>query len=201
VSSAISSDATIIQRVNVSMVSLKWGEVLSTLLPGVVVLFALAPHERWLNERLGNLDGISLAGGLSLLILAALAGGVLEAITRISWERFLRRCCRPSVDVLGSLSSTNLELYERGVQSSYKYVTFYANLAWATTIFLFSRFILSSPNAVWIVILIAVIAILLWASYIQWTYFINYQNKVFGRSVNAGQRSTTGNGGDLPAGH
>jgi hypothetical protein len=32
----------------------------------------------------------------------------------------------------------------------------------------------------WDVLLLGVIGILLRASYVQWTYFVNYQNKVFG---------------------
>jgi hypothetical protein len=199
---AISDGVTIIQRVNVSMVSLKWGEVLSTLLPGTVVLYAISPHIEWLDQRLGNLDSLQIGGGLALLIMAALAGGALEAITRISWEKYLVKCCRPSVDVLSRLDSTNLELYERGVQSSYKYVTFYANLAWATVIFLFSRYIIASRQILWAVLLIVLIVILLRASYVQWTYFVNYQDKVFKpRSDDAGRRSAARDESTLTQGH
>lgn len=174
------------------MVSLKWGDVLSTLLPGVVVLLALAPHIQWLNARVNDANSVTAA--LTLLTLAALSGGILEAITRISWERWLCLQCNSKANVLTKLDSSNLELYERGVQSSYKYVTFYANLAWAVAIFLVSQIIIN-PGSLWVALLLLVIGVLLRASYLQWTYFVNYQDKVFGQkgSVDAGQRPAPGN--------
>jgi hypothetical protein len=173
---------TINHRVNVSMVPLKWSDVLSTLLPGAVALYAIAPVFPSLRDRLRNLDGAGTATGLMLLIAAALAGGVLEAITRIAWEPLwlVRRCAPP--DALANLESANLDLYERGVQSSYKYVTFYANFAWATVLLLISRLVYSQgwccPATF---ILILTICILLRASHVQWTYYVNYQKKIFAR--------------------
>src|SRR5690348_5203361 len=43
------------QRVNVSMVSLKWGDVLSMLLPGAVALYAIAPYFPQLQERINEI--------------------------------------------------------------------------------------------------------------------------------------------------
>jgi len=164
------------------MVSLKWSDVLSTLLPGTVALFAVAPYFPSLRDRINNLDKIGVAGGFALLIGAALAGGILEAFTRLTWERFwLVRRCRPT-DILSNLTAQNVELYERGVQNSYKYVTFYANFAWATILLLLRRLHLGAHIcSTGTFILVAVIAILLLASHVQWTYYVNYQNKVFGR--------------------
>jgi hypothetical protein len=162
------------------MVSLKWGDVLSTLLPGTVALFAVAPYFPLLNDRINNLDNIGVAGGFALLIASALAGGFLEAFTRITWERFvLVRLCRPR-DILSNLNAENIDLYERGVQGSYKYATFYANFAWATILLLFTRIdhgaaICSVATA----LLAGMVVILLLASYVQWTYYVNYQTKVF----------------------
>jgi hypothetical protein len=174
------NQGTVFLRMNVSMVSLKWGDVLSTLLPGTVALFAVAPYFPSLNERIHNLDRIGVAGGFALLIASALAGGFLEALTRLTWERFvLVRLCPPK-DILSNLNAENMDLYERGVQGSYKYATFYANFAWATILLLYARLdhgaaICSVPTS----LLAGMILMLLLASYVQWTYYVNYQTKVF----------------------
>lgn len=165
--------------VNVSMVSLKWGDVLSSLLPGALVIFALSQHVDLLGTQIRALENITLATGFALLIFSALAGGVLEAITRITWERWLVSWHTTEFDVLKRLTSDNIVLYERGVQSSYKWVTFYSNFAWAVLV-LFVSLLIKFPVALWwSALLVAIFSILLRASYIQWTYFVNYQNKVF----------------------
>lgn len=185
------------------MVSLKWGDVLSMLLPGTVALFAVAPYFPSLNDRINNLDKVGIAGGFALLIASALAGGFLEALTRLTWERFvLVRLCRPK-DILGNLNAENIDLYERGVQGSYKYATFYANFAWATILLLYSR--LDHGAAIYSVassLLAGMVLILLLASYVQWTYYVNYQTKVFKEkgAQDVGQRSTTGNEGKISEG-
>ena len=185
-------------RVNVSMVSLKWGDVLSMLLPGAVALFAISPYFPLLDERIRKMDqaGTGTALALALLIAAALAGGILEALTRITWEKFwlVRRC--PSKDVLPHLRADNIELYERGVQGSYKWVTFYANFAWAMILLLISR-LQHVPNRCSFANLIIVLSILvlLFASHVQWTYYVNYQTKVIRpkEHSNAEERSAGGN--------
>ena len=63
------------------MVSLKWGDVLSTLLPGSVALFAIARYFPLLHEQMLHLNDIEIGSGLALLIAAALVGGLLEAVT------------------------------------------------------------------------------------------------------------------------
>jgi hypothetical protein len=128
-------------------------------------------------------------------MVAALTGGVLEAITRIFWERFwLLPHCKPP-DVLPRLGEKNLDLYERGVESSYKYVTFYANFAWALIVLILSRLHSGDKPCSAVVWLLAITAIvLLRASHVQWTYFVNYLNKVFiERSGHADKRPPTGN--------
>jgi len=168
-------------KVTLSTLSLKWGDVLSGFLPGAVALFALMPYFSLLSDWMQKLDKIG--PGLALVIVAVLSGGVLEAITRIAWEKFLVWRCKPP-DSLSNLNQENIDLYERGVQGSYKYVTFYANFAWAIALVLLSRVqqrpaaALSISNA----ILALTIPILLRASYVQWTYYVNYQKKLFERS-------------------
>jgi hypothetical protein len=165
------------------MLSLKWGDVLSTLLPGAVALFAVAPFFPTLQRRIDQIDALSTLSGIMLLIGAALAGGVLEAFTRIAWEPFwLMRRCKPS-DALSGLTADNLELYERGVQSSYKYATFYANFAWATILLLASHLYRQGDLfSIGSALLTLAIGILLTASHIQWKYFVNYQKKVFNKA-------------------
>jgi len=194
------------QRVNVSMLSLKWGDVLSMLLPGAVALYAIAPYFPLLQQRINEIfeqTGPSAPGTaftLTLLIAAALIGGILEGITRILWEPFwLTRYCKPK-DVLQHLDASNLDLYERGVQSSYKWVTFYANFAWSSILLLISHTqqtdkLCASSN----VFLLIAIAVLLRASHLQWTYYVNYQSKVIrAKEVrNADERSTTRNESDI----
>jgi hypothetical protein len=90
------------------MLSLKWGDVLSTLLPGAVALLAVAPYFPSLASRMENIDKAEPAVGLVLVIAATLAGGVLEAFTRITWEPFwLMRRCKPLGEALSNLSPEN----------------------------------------------------------------------------------------------
>jgi hypothetical protein len=182
-------------RVNVSMVSLKWGDALSTLLPGALALFALAGFFPSLDARIHNVEQIGTTLGIVLLMAAALTGGILEAITRVIWERYwLIPHCKPP-NALKNLRSENLDLYERGVQSSYKYVTFYANFAWATGLLILSRLYKGNkPCSATLWLLVIVTMVLLRASHVQWTYFVNYLNQVFGeRSAHAEERPATGN--------
>ena len=163
------------------MVSLRAGDVLSTILPGAVVVFAIAPFSSTLTDWLNH---ITQAGpGIALLVATALMGGLLEAWTRISWERYvLNRWCK-SPSVLHTLreSQLHLDLYERGVQSSYKYVTFYANFAWAVLVLASARLAggVWQPCSAKVGATAASFIVLLVASYIQWTYFVNYLEKVF----------------------
>jgi hypothetical protein len=168
-------------EVKVSMVSLKWGDALSTLLPGALALLAISSWLPSLADLFKNMASVGVAEGFALLIAAALLGGVLEALTRISWEKFLV-WKHPPCDALSRLSNENLPLYERGVQSSYKYVTFYANSAWAVILLLSAKlhddFKFYWPLAL---LLLVIVMILFRASYVQWVYYVNYQKKVFGR--------------------
>ena len=124
--------------------------------------------------------GIGL--GMALLMASAVAGGFLEALTRISWEKLLLALHRSDVDPLPLLQENQqyAELYERGVQSSYKWVTFHANMACALILVLMSRLHVESAQISVITVgLVMAIGVLLTASYVQWTYYVNYQNKIF----------------------
>jgi hypothetical protein len=178
-------------RVNVSMLSLKWGDVLSTLLPGALVVLAVAPYVPLLQGWFLQLDKVG--PGVALLMASVLAGEILGALTRIFWERLFLVRRHPSKNVLPFLCAQNLDLYERGIQGSYKYVTFYANFAWAVTVFLVVH-LSENPKQIGILLLVFLVGLLLRASFVQWTYFVNYQTQVFGpRSNDVGQRSAAGN--------
>lgn len=180
------------------MVSLKWGDVLSAILPGAVAVFAAAPWFPPLWKLVDGINDAQLTTGVAFLFAAAIAGGILEGVTRVSWEKWLQTKKAYPKGVLKRLTPENLPLYERSVQSSYKYVTFYANLAWAT-ILAGITFALKSPNRGWLLgaILLVVIGVLLRASYVQWCYFVNYQTQVFGPGDdNATERSARGNQSD-----
>jgi hypothetical protein len=167
------------QRIQVSMVSLKWGDALSILLPGAVALYAASVYFPLLRAIFHEPSKIDAGTGVVLLIAAALAGGILEAITRIWWEPYwlVRRC--PSSGALSQLTAENIELYERGVQNSYKYATFYANFAWALVFLSFTRATHDQMFSVGTLMLIGATLILLRASYVQWTYYVNYMKTVF----------------------
>src|SRR5437899_1548314 len=99
------------QKVNVSMLSLKWSTVISILLPGALALFAVAGFIPLLNERIHNIEGVGTIFGIALLMASVLFGEVLGAFTRVVWERYwLLPHCKPP-DALSRLRSDNLELY------------------------------------------------------------------------------------------
>ena len=191
------------QRVNVSMVSLKWSDVLSILLPGVVALFAISPYFPALYERVQRIDQATPTFGVVLLIGAAIAGGVLGAVTRIAWEPFwlVRRCSVPA-KVMHRVKE-NKDLYERLVENSYKYVTFYANLAWATSILFVTRIHQgTSWRSASSLILVVTIIILVLASDLQWRYYVKSMNQFYPEedTAHARQRTPSGDSGSIHKG-
>ena len=167
------------------MVPLKWGDALSLILPGAIAVIGLQayvpPLKTWV-EAIPTAGSALLVGG-ALLMAAAVAGGILEAFTRIGWERYcLVKLCPSPPGILEALNQNPalLDLYERGVQSSYKFVTAHANTAWALLTALMGRIdrgapICSTTNA----LILSTVVLLLVASYVQWTYFVSYQKRVF----------------------
>ena len=160
-------------KVDVSMVSLKLGDVLSILLPGVLALFAISPYYPTLYQQILRIDQATPTFGVVLLIGAAIAGGVLGAFTRIVWEPlWLVRRHRVPPEVMRRVKD-NKDLYERLVENSYKYVTFYANLAWATLILIVVRTQRGIPfRSVGTLILLPTAIILILASHLQWSYYV-----------------------------
>ena len=170
--------------------------------PGALALFALAGFFPSLDARIHNIEQIGTAFGFVLLMAAALTGELLGVFTRVVWERYwLIPHCKP-IDALKNLRAENLDLYERGVQSSYKYVTFYSNFAWAIGLLILSRLHKGDRPCSAIIWLLAIATVvLLRGSHVQWTYFVNYLGKVFGeRSTDAKERPTTGDDSQIHEG-
>ena len=188
------------------MLPLKWGDALSMILPGAVALVGLREYisglDVWMSRigADGQVTSAALLVGVALLMVATVVGGILEAFTRVGWEKHLlvKKCPLPR----GALRSLRekpgrIALYERGVQSSYKWVTAHANTAWALSIVLIAR-LHNGPDRCSVInaVLLLVVALLLYASYVQWTYFVNYQTQVFtesGEESNAEERSAARN--------
>jgi hypothetical protein len=178
------------------MVSLEWSNVLSTLLPGALALFALVGFSPRLYARILDFEHVGTVMGFALLMAAVLIGELLGVFTRLVWERYwLIPHCNPP-DALKSLRAENLDLYDRGVKNNYKYATFYANFAWATILLIASRFRQGDKACsavIWFLMIATVI--LLRGSHVQWTYFVNYLRKVFAeRNDDARQRPASGDG-------
>ena len=169
------------------MVPLKWGDALSMVLPGAIALFGVRAYipilDSWLHAITTPSSSNAFLLGGALLMSAAVAGGVLEAFTRIGWERlFLVKSCPPPRGVLEALNENPglVDLYERGVQSSYKWVTAHANTAWALLMVVAGRVV--QGETMWSsthTLILSSVPVLLLASYVQWTYFVNYQERVF----------------------
>ena len=165
------------------MVTLKWGDALSLLLPGVLALFALSLFVLTPERSVKWFGDLSPTAGAGLVVVAAVLGGVLEGVTRIGWDRYV---LPPPPNVLPVLrADNNLDLYERGVQNSYKWATFYANSA--TAIVLIGVGLLVNHWLYSAIASFGVAVLMFCASYTQWSYFCNYLQQVFvdGRSGNA----------------
>ena len=167
-------------KVDLSMVSLKWGDFLSMLLPGTVVMFALKYWIPGLQDRAQHLGEVKLTEGVIFLIASALLGGILEGLTRVTWEKYWLIKRHPLPRVWNKLTPENFGLYENGVQGSYKYATFYANFGFAAIFLLVS---LWHAGTTWCslitFVLLFIIGLLFRASHVQWTYFAAYERDVF----------------------
>lgn len=182
-------------KVNLSMVSVKWGDVLSAILPGSVLVLAIAPWFPDFWKLVADINQAQLSTGVAFLFAAAIGGGILDGFTRITWEQFwLCKRMRPPKDTLDNVTPENLPLYEMVVQSSYKYAMFYANLAWACLALAVTYPLKFPLHRFTVPLLLVVLAgMLLRASHIQWKYYVGHVSSLFSRSRNAAKPSTDRN--------
>ena len=89
-------------------------------LPGAVLLLGVGLYVPELQEWIERIPSATFGQGLALLVAAVLAGGVLEAVTRVCWEPELIRLKSPTPDALSLLltgGEHTLNPYERGGRS------------------------------------------------------------------------------------
>lgn len=171
-------------RTNMSALSLKWGDALSMVLPGMVALLAVGPYTPTLNSWLLGLPEAGLGVVAALVVAATAIGGILEAITRVLWVHIFNIRRTVGVDALALLGKNPelLDLYERGVQVTYKWTTFYTNMGTAVLLVSLSRFHHGPDRLTFVnVALLTVTVVLFRAAWVQWTIHVNYIEKVFGR--------------------
>ena len=169
---------------------LSWGDFIALVLPGAVVLLSLQQFIPTINKLLQDPNAIKVPGGLFLLAAAALAGGILEAIRRVVIDELLvnrLRSFRPVPNdaersMFYYLTSQTITVFNNAVDSSYKYYSFYANLALALLLTVLARWV-TKPR--WFdLVLIAAAAGLFGAAFIQYRYF-----KTFVRDFTARQKT------------
>ncbi len=122
------------------MVTLSWGNLLALILPGMVVLAGFEHLSPRIATLLASPNAITVPAGTLLLLLAALCGGVLEGARLVSLDWLLARqfVWPPIYEHLGP---ENLAVFEAGVENSYRYYGFYANLAGAVVFLLIAKYI------------------------------------------------------------
>jgi hypothetical protein len=123
------------------MITLAWGNVLSILLPGIVAVLALRHLDPTIGALLAHPDKLGAGAGASILFLAALCGGVLEAVSRVVFDTWVpalwQRTPAPSDGSPGPRSvyeyvtPENQAVFQAAVENSYKYANFYGNLSMA----------------------------------------------------------------------
>lgn len=160
------------------MVRLSWGNVLAIILPGAVGLVGLQYQVALVSDLLSNLGHLTLSGGFSLLLMAAILGGVIDGIRRLLVDegmlsRFntVRNNLPPAEDsFFYCLDEKWLPVFNTGIDESYRYFCFYSNLSIAILLWVGSR-LLVYPVGKADAALIIVALILAGAGYVQYSYF------------------------------
>lgn len=143
------------------MITVAWGNFLSIVLPGVLVLFAIRRFSPALDGIVGQPATINTQTGVFLLIVATLAGGVVDGMRRVAFEAipmWWRRAHAPSTvderpNRYASLTPSNQGLFDMLVEQSWRYYTFYGNLFWAVAILLGARLTACTWNSLDLVLL------------------------------------------------
>jgi hypothetical protein len=103
-----------------------WGNLLALLLPGIVFILGVSGMQPQLRDLAEHPDKLSAALVTVLLMCAALVGGIADAARRITTEILLTPLRGNPYEYI---TPDNLKVWEAGVENSYRYYTFYANLA------------------------------------------------------------------------
>lgn len=106
--------------------TITWGNLMALLLPGLVLILSAGALETRLGVLLSFPNAITASTGTLLLMLAVLMGGIVDGLRRITTEKTLGKLPE---DIYAALTPDNLKVWESGVENSYRYYTFYANLA------------------------------------------------------------------------
>lgn len=154
------------------MVRLGWGTFLGIVLPGIPVLVGLARLEPKIAAILATPEGVGVTTGVGLLLLTTLAGGVLDAVRRCLIDVLM-----PPTEgsIFQNLTVANLPLFEAGVENSYRYYAFYANLALGV-LFLFLVRLASGDRGVWDVLLVITGLIAVLAARAQYRFYLRFAN-------------------------
>jgi|SRR5579862_723233 len=153
-----------------------WGNIMALILPGMVFLLGVGGMHPVLAklETAPNDVSASMAG--FLLLLAALVGGIADGFRRVTTERTLKQ---PDTNIYAFLTPKNLPLFEAGVENSYRYYTFYGNLAVVAYIVIVARLLgrwlgaLDALGPSWLLLLLGSLG-LEYASRIQHRYFVGF---------------------------
>ena len=153
--------------------NLRFSHILSLLLPGFVAILALRHVNETTNGLLANPSALNLAGGVWLLILALTSGGVIDAVRRAIIDPLISKA-KPTEAWSDYLTPENRELFaEEGVQNSYKYYEFYANLALSIMALLAVRLFFGHRDLLDI-LLAGTVLVLCVAAWNQWGYFVKF---------------------------
>jgi len=162
------------------MVRLKWSDALSLLLPGTVTLVGVRHLSSFVARLLSDPSTISFAGGVALLAISAIMGGSVDAIRRVvlDWKVIDCLCDSPASGresektAFYYLDENSIDVYELGINQSYSYYTFYANLSISIILTRISFLKINGIQVYWVdVIVFVVVVFLILASCIQYRYF------------------------------
>lgn len=161
------------------MPTLSWGSFLSLVLPGMVALIGLRHASPVVAGILGSAGTLSVGSGFFLLAAACIAGGLTDGARRVLVDellfrrkgRFWRHIAPPSRSYAYYLDDRSLPVFQAGVEDSWRYYTFYANLGIASIGVVIAEVLVAGGFVVWSGGLAAAALVLAIAAKIQYAYF------------------------------
>jgi len=119
--------------------------MISYFCPGIIGLYSIAPFSYRLSALLiGKNGGPATASLLPITALGLALGMAINAASAATIRQIFKRMGTkaPSAEDYSKLSSDKLPVYERIVDTTYKYFECYSNMSMAIVIFLISRLLL-----------------------------------------------------------